>query len=1424
MNKKKFVILALLMICVIALSAGMLVACNDGGVDNADNNTSIEATEGLLIKNSDFKVVGSGDKYPLSITSWTGAKQYSINTFRDDVIAGAINLDAQKYSKNQSSWDDDGTLYSLLTQGGRFDNDDIKNVLMIYMPEESTNDDGKKVHGATAYGYTSSTFTLDKGAYYRFSVDVLTYNIGGGLQVSEESTRGARIYLTSNTYAEFDCIDTQGEWKTYEIYIEASKVSSTSLTIMLGLGKYSSTFTNGLTTGYAFFDNVVLEKLEDDAETAVDEAVEQYNDALAREIVDNSFVTTTTLTVPNGRFDFGTTTLSSSATPNNWSLVTGNRSADDPAPTSLGYNAVIDLAKFAENYDKYSSTYTIKSSADTATSYVPASSLADIVDRITNQRQGIVGNNVYMLSQQLMTAQGIKSSKQITFEKNKTYALSLDVYTYGIHGAGVSLVLSGSDGKDIVIKGISSNPSANLFIGSHVIDADDNGYSSTTQAGASTEGWTTYTFYIQGNQFKDYSYNMTVWLGTDGTNDNTAVTYKNHDSNASRTSYTADGTFSNGWVFIDELNLNEIDSLPATSATITNVDSNNTLDLTSVGSQFLGAIVDLTTTNLFGEGANYVLNTANGDSLSDLEVLGNGAPLGWTSSFDKTDSTSPIIDGIVAQGVVNIESAESFNGRGAYPGLPYDIQDKVAYSIYAQSPSSYNVQSASFAIEPNTFYRLSVWVKTVDIASKSGAYVYLVNADDDSTISSFTKLNTLDVDEYQNDWVSLTFVIRGAESDVTNVALKFSLGTGNRWATDTLTSGAMYVANMNMTRISYSNYSDTSSSTYVKAINLATTPSYTFTNGGFDNYDHDDDNLVEGLPLKEQTVAAMPESWTFSDNTLNPNTSSSQLVAGVVAFNTSDNLTFSASHQLTSVYPGVNFDSFYPSIDSAQDFGVYPGKSGQLLTIGSKDTTEYAAGFASSTVSLSSNTYYSLSVWVKTVGVDVASVFLTGESSVDSSSGATFTINGTNDWTLYTFYIKVGQTSASVNLNLWLGQNSKYVANALSSKGQLFVDNIIYNTIDEEDYEDAVEDASTKKLSFITDSFDAVSTTIDSRENLAKPTGWTGSVGTAQSSSNTKAGVIYVDGDYLETVDIDGVKYVKILGKDYKESDIEITAEELASAKEDSQYAGMSDDEITQALKDAKLLELKKNNWMPLNELSAHSGNRMLVINNVEKSEYVYTSSSMTLKENSYYEISVWVKTAKLSDNEEDGANVELYLGSANETDKPFIFKAIRNGEWTEYKFYVETLDEDVKSVTIKLSLGKYASEEVDGEKVVTGLVSGYAMFDDVTVKTVDEATFAAVTEDDTTLKRTVVDEDAGSGDEDDDEDNNKSSSFNLDALWWMIPTIVLGVIIIVVVVVLIVRKVRKQPAIKKRAQKAANPVASKTVDTKHSKYDENKE
>ncbi|MCM1394322.1 MAG: hypothetical protein NC179_05455, partial [[Eubacterium] siraeum] len=1304
-----------------------------------------------------------------------------------------------------------------------------------------------------------------------------------------------RIYVSSNTYAEFDGIDTNGEWKTYEMFIETSPASSTSLTLMLGLGKYNAYYKSGLTTGYAFFDNVTLDKINlDEKVTLAGEEVDgdkAFDKAKDEELKNNEYVTTTTLTVPNGRFDFGSTTLSSSTAPSSWSLVTGNSGKDDPAPTSLGHNAIIDISQFDAKCDEWAQSgsgsnrimYNLRDGDNPNTNqpYYPTVDLKNAIsESIKNLPSGSVGKNVFMLSQQLLTAQGIRSSRTITIEKNKTYAISVDLFTYDIHGAGVSLILSGSDGKDITIKGISSRifeGNNNHFIGGYEITPGTGTGSSLAGnriEGASTGAWTTYTFYIKGNQYRDFSYNMAIWLGTDGTSDNTASAYYSYTSSSNSTTYSANGTFSNGWVFIDNLTLAE-SNLPDTNV-YTNIKDTKGEDKyeldCSQNSSLTGIIVDLTSDNLFVNPDNdkYILSVENATtnpvpSLSEYVSIGqtSGAPAGWDSNFDVNDSTNPSIVNSVTEGIVNLESEDSYNGvEGTYPSLPYEIENKTAYMMHSAKESYYEVETQKFTIKANHFYRISLWIKTVDVSSTSGAYIYLLDksGEKDATLVSFEKINTKDYDEYYNDWCELTVTVRGSNDEDTEVAFKFTLGTGNRWAASTLTSGALFVTNMNMSEITYANFKDTSTGTYVKTKDLSESYTYTFTNGDFDNYDLDDEKLEAGAALANQDVAATPDDWTINDKTVEINSEETSLFAGVVALNkdADDELIFHTSDQIetvTKIDQSV-FENFYQDANGDKSDAYLDTINGpNMLAIGSNDLTnenKYAIGFSSASVTLSANTYYQLSVYAKVVGDATASIFLTGESS--ASTGENYFLikeNSQNgDWTKYTFFIEVGNASVSIKLNLWLGRNVEYMdveganddekAENAKSAGAVFFDHVVYKTIDNDKYNEASGE-NDKQISFLTDSFDSLSDSLDSRTSLATPTGWTGA---SDSTSKSKVGIVYADEQYYTTEFVGDTNFSRLLGLDYTEDDIPFTEEDKAEALESGKYEGMTEDQMISAYKAKKLEEKKAKNWIPVKDLQSNSGHRMLVINNTENNEYVYTSSSNTLKADSYYEISVYVKTYGLDGRENDdtiGANVELYLGSANKTDEPLIFKSIntvKNKEeiptnengYVKYTFYVKTPDEDVTDVTLKLSLGSSSVTEVDGESVTSGLTSGYAMFDDVCFQKLTDMTEESFDEivnnplPTVAARAVTVDTQGGDqGDDDDDGNNKTSNTFNLDYLWWMIPTIVIGLVIIVVVVVLVIKKFRKEG--KKRVAKVESaPSNTEMLDKKRNRYDDNKE
>lgn len=1469
MNKKKLSIIALIMCLVVVFLAAVLTACdpdnnNDGTTEAAD------PTEGLLISNSDFKVIGTSGNFPRTINSWTGAKLYSSSSVHGDVIAGAVNMAAATYEQYRSQWkDDSNTIYNLLTAGGRYGADDaVKNALMIYMPTEDEVTSEDEDYGPTAYGYTSSSFTIDKNSYYKLSVDVLTYNIAGTDKEGNEP--GARIYVSSNTYAEIAGIDTKGEWVTYEIYIEGAADASNTLTVNLALGKYSSYYSDGLTTGYAFFDNLTLEKITDDTDkngTVTKSAAEKYADAVATELTQYEAnkndsaspvtVATATLRLPNGRFEFGSTSISSSTAPSNWSVVRGNSSESDPAPSSDRFNGIIDLATFEEDYSSYVSTSYYLRNGGTTSKYSPATQLDGIADTI-GLRDGIYGTGAYLLSQQLMTAQGIKSSRKIVIEKNKYYIVSVDLYLVNVFGAGATLRLSG-DGEDIEIKGIASNASSDTVL----YGSPENGKSSV--------GWTTYTFVIHGNQYRDMSYNMEIWLGTEGTNSNTSVKYTKYTSTSSSssgtsaTTYKANGTFSTGWVFIDNLTLKETDRDGFDSATVTG-DGDYSLDANgSVAAQSLR--IDLETVNLFasgstGTGIDGEFNPAGSDDFSK-DSLGLSAGISYSASTE--DNAAAVDASFVKTGVVNAKTGAGLPEGVEAPGTPYATESDYAFMLYASKATSFAYDTAEFEIKPNTFYRASLWVKTQDIKSGTGIYVYLMQkgeeADDEPTaLASFTAVNTSEVED-NNGWTEITVLLRGDVDYKTGttdggekVYLSFALGTGDRYAATTLASGAAFVTNMSLTEITYSDYNGASTGTYAKKVDFSQSGTYSFTNGAFDNIDFAEDEALSsaGTPLQDSNAAGVPADWTLSDNTLDEN-----FVGGIVKLNADG----TASKQITSVFGEdyAFFNSVYPDGTDA----VIKAGAPNMLVLAGKNGNKYNVGYTSDSFSLSASTNYTISVWARAEAGTKGMIYLTGEASGSERNGNSlyFVIEGDGAWHRYTFNIKVGLTAVSLKLGLWLGENADITGavvgdeegqvseDSLKSSGVIAFDSVtMRSTLTDEDFDNGAEDAYVRYIDFNSDSFDTMTDSTDNRGELTSPEDWSTAVGTDQSSSDTTSGVLYLDtnGGYVELTE-DG--YISLFEPDVDLDDFVIDDAEVDAALASGEY----DDRIAEIIaegeytteRDALIYILKKDKYDALmknlgvtwDDILPEAGivpdgNRILVVNNTANSAFYYYSSNYTLSADKAYKISVRVYTHGIGhidgltfESADDlGAYVELYLGSYTDSESPLRIANINPSAeegWQTVTFYVMAPADDVTSVQLRLGLGLY---DVDNPDLLLG---GYAFFDAVTFEEITVAEYESaadsIPEGDKYNVAYNVPNAPESGDT--SVDNNPETpehTFNLDNLWWMVPTILLALATIAVVIVFFVKKYGKKFA--KKAGEEEAPVEKENLDNvnrKKNNYDD---
>ena len=459
-----------------------------------------------------------------------------------------------------------------------------------------------------------------------------------------------------------------------------------------------------------------------------------------------------------------------------------------------------------------------------------------------------------------------------------------------------------------------------------------------------------------------------------------------------------------------------------------------------------------------------------------------------------------------------------------------------------------------------------------------------------------------------------------------------------------------------------------------------------------------------------------------------------------------------------------------------------------------------------------------MSVWAKAEAGTKGMIYLATEASGSERDGKQvwFEITGDGEWHRYTFNIRVGLTSVSLELGLWLGENAditgavigddadagQVTEESLASSGIIVFDSVTMNSsLTDDDFTDGNADDYSRYIDFYSDGFDTLSDSEEDRSELTDPDGWTEVVGTDQVSSNTTSGVLYLDRDG-GFVEMDG-DYLAMFGAEFDLEDFVIDQSEVDEVKnnpEYPEYAGMTDDEITAALKQKKYDALKAATGVTWDDILPEAGvqpdgNRILAINNTANSAFYYRSSGYTLSADKSYEISVKVythgighidlDTLTFTAADEGGAFVELYLGSTYNNDSdPLRVENINLSEedgWTTVTFYVTAPSENVSGVQLRLGLGTYDAEDENK------LLSGYAFFDTVTFREITSAEYQAAADDiaDGTLSpafnvaRTVPDA-PESGDTTVDNDPE-------------VPDDLLGVAIVAVVIVYFVRKYKKK-------------------------------
>lgn len=742
-------------------------------------------------------------------------------------------------------------------------------------------------------------------------------------------------------------------------------------------------------------------------------------------------------------------------------------------------------------------------------------------------------------------------------------------------------------------------------------------------------------------------------------------------------------------------------------------------------------------------------------------------------------------------------------------GAPFSKDDKTPYSsdVFSANNRKFTSEKATLAkfqttakLQKDTYYRFSVWVRTVDVPSTSGVVLTVYDGDKDKNsavkaIATFAAVTTdkdlADSSSSLNGYRELVCYFHTASLQEQDVTFEISLGSGGAFTSSTLFSGTAYIANASLVETDYTKYNGASASgTYEKKYDwYETLSSETFTNGQFQKYNYSDtkffkDGGVNDKNEFQKTAFGVPSGWTLKGEKENA-------VAGIVDVNREALLT--ALKDKAGITADLKNAPFSCNENDVETFGIYAGGDSYLL-INSANVEGLAkefvrVGYVSNSFTLNANSYYKISVMVKVMGDSKASVYLMtdnniSETNVDSkfeNIGAS-TGDKTGGWKRYTFYVKTGFSSISATLGLYLGGEDKDIAltdaNMVATGGLngKYVKKAAneYEVYNKNTHKDATETYNYKdSAKGGTVLFDYVI-----KEDISE------SVYNAKTASATASAA----DEYEET----------------KRVEMNLDSFGLATTPDENKPTSPKGWTKTSLTKDTDTEQLQSG-VIYSTEYKAHSGDSCLIIpygiNDYSAGASYYASDAKTLTKDGFYKISVW---AKVSEKHTGKAYITLVATNYGENSKYVDYASqtieVDSTDWKEYVFFIKAPSSDTKidkygenakdlSLKIRLGFGESADKKA----------SGYVLFDDVLIEKLDvkadefdkhvndfKAANAGLTVN--TVKYSAIDkEEETTPDKEPGKENNKDSGKNFN--WVIFTSVAFGAIVVIAVAAFFIKK-----------------------------------
>lgn len=379
-------------------------------------------------------------------------------------------------------------------------------------------------------------------------------------------------------------------------------------------------------------------------------------------------------------------------------------------------------------------------------------------------------------------------------------------------------------------------------------------------------------------------------------------------------------------------------------------------------------------------------------------------------NFEDTTNTQWVVDsnagGEKVHGIGDVSSNSVVGIEGTAPGLLYTAAANTKALYINNKTASYTSYKSTtpITIAQHGYYRLSVYAKTVDVST--GAYLGIKEATSDTNAitGSYSSVKTTATNSSLNGYTEYSLYIEGNPYKDVNFYITLGLGT-----TETTQSGLVVFDNVTLMQIDYSTYSSYSSSSNAKSVTAYSSSDIADTtsvlNGAF-NFAQSDEDV---------TYPLAPKSWTSTNDVTN---------SGIININQNhfNSKNYPFSNPGTTGYPGST-----NSITSTTNNVLVIGAAGNFVE------------YKSSNISLSTNSYYAISLYAKTQGADAEqgglNIRLVNDAGIVLSSIANQFSE--SNWTVYTMYIRT--SSASQTANLIVGLGSSYDK---ATSGYVFVDNV----------------------------------------------------------------------------------------------------------------------------------------------------------------------------------------------------------------------------------------------------------------------------------------------------------------------------------------------------------------------------------------------